>query len=134
MISFTLLGKPITKKNHPMVIHNSNRVYVISSNAFKKYQKECRKQIDEIKGQVITSNVKLTARYYLPTKRRPDLINLLQATCDIISSQKKKGVIIWEGILADDKQIVGFGDSKIVGVDREEPRVEVKIEVVEGEK
>jgi len=112
------------------------RILVIPSNAFKKYQKECRKQIDKLElyfEKPITDDVILTAWYYLPTRRKPDLINLLQATCDIISSQKKKGKIMWEGILADDKQVVSFGDSKIVGVDKENPRVEIRIEVVKSD-
>lgn len=107
---------------------------VIQSKAYREYAKDCRWQINtRYKGKKgITDNVILIAKYYMKTKRYPDLLNLLQGTCDIISNQKAKGKVVWYGIIADDKQIIGFDDSRVVGKDKENPRVELKIVGISG--
>jgi Holliday junction resolvase RusA-like endonuclease len=48
----------------------------------------------------------------------PDLIGVLQATCDIL---EKAGVIF------NDRDITTFDGSRIVGVDKQNPRVEIEI-------
>lgn len=123
---FILYGQPITKKNSMM---RTNWGGVIQSKAYREYAKNCREQIDQNYCQYkqIKSNLILVATYYMRTKRLPDLLNLLQATCDIISDQKRKGVIIWQGIIKDDKQIIGFDNSRIAGKDKNNPRVEIEL-------
>jgi len=49
------------------------------------------------------------------------LLNLLQATADILEKA---------GIIDNDKNIRSFDGSRIAGVDRDRPRVEINIEVV----
>jgi hypothetical protein len=64
----------------------------------------------------------------MQTRRFPDLCGLLQATCDILGSKKnRRKEIIVPGVLLDDSQVKWFADSRIMGVDRENPRVEIKI-------
>ena len=61
----------------------------------------------------------MQALYYMPTKARPDLNNLLQATCDILQKAR---------VISNDKNIVSFDGSKIAGVDKANPRTEITIE------
>jgi len=125
-IEIILYGQPVTKKNSMI---RTSWGGIIQSKAYREYAEDCRRQIDVIyEGQrSITDNVLLTVKYYIKTKRYPDLLNLLQATCDIISDQKKNGVVIWNGIIADDKQIIGYNHSRIMGIDKDNPRAEIKI-------
>ena len=55
----------------------------------------------------------------MPDRRVPDLINLLQATADILEKAR---------VIEDDKNIISFDGSRIIGVDKENPRVEIEIE------
>lgn len=60
----------------------------------------------------------------MPDKRSwPDLVGLLQATSDILTKAK---------IIDDDKWIVHYDGSRIVGVDKTEPRVEIEIIPIEA--
>ena len=55
----------------------------------------------------------------MPTKFRPDLTNLLQATADILEKAR---------VIENDKNIVSFDGSKIAGIDKANPRCEITIE------
>jgi len=57
--------------------------------------------------------------YYMPTKARPDLLNLEQATADILQKA---------GVIENDKNIYSFDGSRIAGVDKANPRTEILIE------
>lgn len=60
----------------------------------------------------------------MPDKRSwPDLVGLLQATSDILTKAK---------IIDDDKWIVHYDGSRIVGVDKAEPRTEIEIIPIEA--
>lgn len=64
--------------------------------------------------------VRVKARYWMPDRRSwPDLLGLLQATCDILEKAK---------IIRNDRDVVSFDGSGIAGVDKENPRVEIEIE------
>lgn len=55
----------------------------------------------------------------MPTNRACDLTNLLEATCDILSSC---------GIVVDDNyKVIAGHDGSRVYVDKENPRVEIEI-------
>ena len=58
--------------------------------------------------------------YWMPDRRSsPDLLGLLQATADILEKAQ---------IIDNDRNVVSFDGSEIVGIDRENPRVEIEIE------
>jgi Holliday junction resolvase RusA-like endonuclease len=57
--------------------------------------------------------------YYMATKRKVDLVNLIEATCDIL---------VDAGVLADDdSKIVVSHDGSRVKLDRDNPRAEITI-------
>lgn len=63
--------------------------------------------------------------FYMPTRRRCDLVNLLESVCDIL---------VRAGVLADDNcRVVAAHDGSCVRLDRENPRVEIDIVPWHGE-
>ncbi len=118
-MKITLHGTPITKKNSQRVIMLHGHPKILPSQAFKNYERECLKQIPAKARQQIDAPVNLRVTYYMPTRRRVDLVNLLEATCDILVSAK---------VLADDNcKIVAAHDGCRVRHDPENPRAEIEI-------
>lgn len=74
-----------------------------------------------IKGKGLNINEPVTVRcmYYMPTRRRVDLVNLLEATHDLLVKYE---------VLADDNcGIIYSVDGSRVLYDKENPRTEVEI-------
>lgn len=119
MINIILKGRPITKKNHQRIVVAGNRRFVVQSKRYLEYESDCLWQIRDQCDVMTKEKVSLQVLYYLPDKRsRPDLINLLQATCDIL----EKGRVI-----ENDRNIVSFDGSRIIGIDSVLPRAEIYI-------
>ena len=113
---YVIYGRPMTKKN-------SMRIYgkrVLQSKAYVKYEREALMQLlAQVKKRYGERAVSLSAHYYMPNRRSwPDLVGLLQATSDILEKA---------GVYQNDGQIVSYDGSRIVGVDKENPRVEVTV-------
>ena len=121
MINLILKGRPTTKKNSQQIVLAKNgRRFVIQSKQYLAYENDCLWQLKiQYKGGVVTDKLNLQAHYYMPTKRMPDLINLMQATCDILEKAR---------VIENDKNIVSFDGSRIIGIDKNNPRCEIKIE------
>ena len=82
------------------------------------------------------TGVQVTAKYWLKNKAHyPDLLGLEQATADIMSDDYKtiygKRQLIKRWLLADDRIIKHWGDSRIAGIDSGNPRVEITITPME---
>lgn len=59
----------------------------------------------------------------MPDNRsKPDLINLEEATADILEVA---------GVVENDRNIVSWDGSRIMGIDRDNPRVEIEIQEVQ---
>lgn len=121
---FSILGAPITKKNSQQILTNraTGRPFIMPSKQYKEYEKASLAQLSCVKtlqAEPIAEPVNLQCTYYMPTKRKTDLCNLLEATCDILVSA---------GVLADDNStiVVGHDGSRVLH-DKENPRVEVCI-------
>ena len=116
-----LKGRPITKKNSQRIIQARGRVMVIPSKQYMEYLADCRWQLNVLRlGEMrISSPINLKCVYYMPTRHRVDLVNLLEATCDIL---------VECGLLADDNsKIVVSHDGSRVEYDKNNPRVEIEI-------
>lgn len=115
----TLKGPPRTKKNHQRILNGfGGRPFVAPSKEFVDYQELCLRQI-KTPQMAISEAVNVKAVYYMPNRRRVDLVNLLEATCDIL---------VKAGVLADDCAAVVAGhDGSRVLLDRQRPRVEIEI-------
>ena len=118
VIDITLKGRPATKKNSGRIISRNGKPIIIPSEAYKNYEDACMWQLARKKLH-ISGIIVVECKYYLPNKRSwPDLIGLLQATSDILTKAK---------VIDNDKWICSYGDSCIAGIDKENPRVEIRI-------
>lgn len=124
VIKFTIKLPPITKKNHQQLIFNRNTGHrmVIPSPQYKQYEHDAAWFMPPTKAEG-TVNVK--ALFYMPTHRRVDLVNLLQALLDIL---------VKYGVIEDDNSnIVVSVDGSRVLYDKENSRTEVEITEVNNE-
>ncbi|MBQ5658015.1 MAG: RusA family crossover junction endodeoxyribonuclease [Peptococcaceae bacterium] len=125
MIQIVIKGRPITKKNHSRIVKAGNgRSYVVPSKEYKVYEEMALWQIHG-KGSGIDVPCNVKCVYYMPTKHRVDLVNLLEATMDIL---------VTAGVLADDNsRIVAGHDGSRVLYDKSNPRVEITIERMDAD-
>ena len=127
MIRFTIPGQPITKKNSQRVIDvgprcqacgRGRRSRPLPSEKFMAYQDMAGYYLPH-KHEKLEGPFNLKAVYYMPNRRHVDLLNLQEATCDIL---------VHYGVLADDdSRIVASHDGSRVDYDKDNPRVEVEI-------
>lgn len=126
-LCMVLRGAPRTKKNSSRIVVNkaTGRAMVMPSKEYKEYEELCGWSIPAwARALKIDEPVNLKCVYYMPTRRRVDLVNLLSATCDIL---------VKYGVLADDNSnIVASHDGCRVEYSKENPRVEIEIRKKEG--
>jgi len=94
---------------------------IIQSKAYREYEKECLEQINAlgINRMRINFPVNVMCLFFMPTKRKVDLQNLVSAAMDILV----KG-----GVLEDDNCTIVYGnDGSRVLFDKDNPRTEVVI-------
>ncbi len=116
-MKITIQLNPVTKKNSQQIIKIKNRYMIIPSKQYKQYEKEVKQFMPDIKTINYPVNVKCL--YYMKTKRRIDLNNLLEATTDVLVKYK---------ILEDDNSnIVVSHDGSRVLYDKDNPRTEIII-------
>ena len=116
---------PVSKKNSMQIIKLGNRYSLIPSQRYRNYEKECRPYLEGLCLSPINHPVTVKCDYYMPTKRRCDLTNLLEATHDVLTK--------W-GVLADDcRDIVVSVDGSRVYYDKTNPRTEIEITDYIGE-
>ena len=117
---------PITKKNS-QEIHVNRRTgkrFVAPSQNFKEYQNNAGFFIKRAGAYSGKYPVNITCRFYMPTKRRVDLVNLLESIDDILTHYKV--------IVDDSAQYIGGHDGSRVYYDKENPRTEIIISELEG--
>lgn len=117
-INIVINGNPITKKNHMNLIKVKGRIIPIQSKAYRDYEKlfilQCK-----YKNLKIDYPVNIACRYYMETKRRVDLTNLLSATMDCL---------VKAGVIKDDNYLIAAAnDGSRVFFDSKNPRVEITI-------
>ena len=121
MIKFTIPLCPITKKNSQRILINpgTRKPFIAQSEKYKEYEKACGWFIQG-KGKKINEPVTVKCLFYMPTKRRVDLTNLLGAIDDIL--------VKYEVLEDDHSGIIYSHDGSRVLHDKENPRTEVPIE------
>lgn len=112
---------PRTKKNSQQIITVKGRPMIIPSKQYKQYEKACGEYLKHVDPFLSPCNMKCL--YYMPTRRKVDLVNLLQATSDIL---------VHYGILMDDNStIIRSYDGSRVLYNKENPRTEIVLTEVE---
>lgn len=109
---------PVTKKNHQSIVRAKGRLMVVPSKQFTGYQKACEPYMPNLDAP-IDYPIELACKFYMPTHRRVDAVNLMQAVCDILVKYK---------VIADDNSnIIASFDGTRVLYDKEQPRTEITI-------
>jgi Holliday junction resolvase RusA-like endonuclease len=119
-MNFTIPIAPRTKKNSQRIVIVRGRPIIMPSKLYKDYEKECGKYIPILRQlKPINSPINIKCTYYMPTRRKCDLTNLLEATDDMLVHYK---------IIEDDNYsiIVGHDGSRVY-YDKENPRTEIEI-------
>lgn len=122
MIHFTVKLPPISKKNSQQIMVNkaTGRPFIMPSKKYKEYEQQALWFIP--KNIFIDYPVNVKCLFYMPTHRKCDLTNMLEAIDD---------VMVKAGLLADDNfTIIEGHDGSRVLYDKEDPRTEVYIEQI----
>lgn len=124
-MNITIPLTPVTKKNSQRIVLVKGRPMVIPSAKYKEYEKSCALYVYK-RIVPVDIPVNVQCKYYMPTHRRVDLVNLEECTLDIL---------VKYGVLADDNSnIVVAMDGSRVLYDKENPRTEITITpIIEGE-
>lgn len=119
---YTITGRPVTKKNSMRIGLNqkTGHPFILQSQQYQRYEREAVAQLKPHRPQEpIKTPVSVACVYYMPTRRRVDLTNLIAATHDIL---------VKAGILLDDScDIIYSVDGSRVRHDKENPRVEITV-------
>jgi Holliday junction resolvase RusA-like endonuclease len=113
----TLLGRPITKKNHGQIIYAGGKPKIIPSATCLQYVEDCLWQLKGAKKHI--GLVHMIALYWMPNRSSwPDLAGLIQNTQDILQAAH---------VIGNDRDVVSLDGSRIVGVDKQNPRAEITV-------
>lgn len=127
MVKFTIPLPPVTKKNSQRLIKNprTGKIIPLPSKKYAEYEEAALWVIPKKEPPIeVAVNVKCV--FYMPTRRRVDLTNLLEAVDDIM---------VKRGLLADDNcTIIYSHDGSRVAYDKKNPRTEVEITEVHDAK
>ena len=120
-IAFTIPLPPITKKNSQQIAINrkTGRPFVTPSKKYKQYERDALQYIRHVLPFKVEPPVNVKCLFYMPTRRRVDLTNLLEAIDD---------VMVKAGLLPDDDYtVIQSHDGSRVLYDKEFPRTEIEI-------
>lgn len=117
---FIIPLQPISKKNSQQIFVNrkTGKPFITPSKAYKDYERNALFFIPRI--EPITEPVNVKCLFYVGSRRKCDLTNMLEAIDDIL---------VHAGVLADDNYTILSGhDGSRIYYDKENPRTEIYIE------
>ena len=121
-MTLTIPLTPVTKKNSQRIIMAGGRPRIIPSAKYKQYERDAGEYVQRPQ-EPIRDAVNVEAVFYMPTRRRVDLVNLQEALLD---------VLVRYGVIEDDNaNIVASMDGSRVRYDKDNPRTEIRIERIE---
>lgn len=127
MLKFTLNVIPRTKKNSGRIVTSKHgRSFLLPSKLYQEFESDCLPTLQRLKIQygVIDYPVNVKCTFFMQTKRKVDLANLLNAVDDAFTTA---------GLLLDDnRDIVAGHDGSRVFYDKTNPRIEVEITKLEN--
>lgn len=126
MIHFTIPLNPISKKNSQQIFVNRNtgKPFIMPSPKFTEYETAAMYFVPHVWHKAaIDYPVNVKCLFYMNTRRKCDLTNMLEAVDDIM---------VKAGLLSDDNYtIIESHDGSRVLYDKKNPRTEVFIEKIE---
>lgn len=117
-INITIPLNPVTKKNHGQIIMCKGHPIMLPSKPYIEYEKSCKTFLPKLDAP-IDYPINLKCTFYMQTRRKCDIVNLLQAVCDIL--------VKYNIILDDNYTIVSSHDGSRVYYDKDNPRTEISI-------
>lgn len=120
-IKFIIPVKPVTKKNSGRIITRGAYPKILPSKQYEAFEKECLPYLNRVrqKAGIINKPVNIKCVFFMSTKRKVDLTNLLNAIDDSM---------VKSGLVADDnRDIIAGHDGSRVFHDKSNPRIEVFI-------
>lgn len=115
---FTIGIAPKTKKNYSQIIKTKGKTMLIPSKQYLTYCNDCGWFIPKL-DEPISTPVNIQCQFYMKTRGRVDLTNLLEAIDDILTKY---------GYIKDNDCTVVVGhDGSRVYYDKENPRTEITI-------
>ena len=119
---FTIPLAPVTKKNSSNIFLNKNtgKRFIMPSDRYREYEHDFLLLCPNI--PIIDYPINLKALYYMPSRRKVDLINLHEALHDCLV---KKNVL-----LDDNCNIIVSTDGSRVFYDKINPRTEIYIQKI----
>lgn len=132
-VRFVISLAPITKKNSQQIIYlgpkcprcgRGSKVCPLPSAKYRQYEREAYKYMPP-DTDTIDYPVNIQAIYYMPTRRRVDLMNLHEALHDVL--------VKYQVIADDNSNIVASTDGSRVRYDKNNPRTEIEITEVADE-
>ncbi len=122
-LEFTIRGDPRTKKNSQRIIIAGRRRIIKPSAQFEAYAEAAAWQLPRLK-EPISEPVNIRCVYYMATRRKVDLVNLMESTLDILVAGK---------VIADDNSNIAVShDGSRVEYDKSNPRAEITITPATG--
>lgn len=124
MIKIVIVGNPATKKNSSRIVKWGQRYSLIPSANYKAYESDFIAQCikTKVNGKSLDMPLNIACKYYMHTRRKVDLTNLLSATMDCLVKAK---------VIKDDNCTIAVShDGSRVYYDKNDPRVEIEISEV----
>ena len=110
---------PVTKKNSQRIVVVGGRPKVLPSEKYREWEHDAGMFLRGAAWKKIGEPVNVRCLFYMATRRRVDLTNLLEAVDDML---------VHYGVIEDDNsQIVAGHDGSRVHYDKEHPRTEIEI-------
>lgn len=77
---------PVTKKNSQQILKNTGtgRPFIVPSRAYREYAEAAAWCLRTYRLETIRQPVEVKALFFMPTRRRVDLTNLLEALDDVL--------------------------------------------------
>lgn len=120
-IKYTIKLPPVSKKNSQQILTNrkTGKPFIMPSAKYREYEKSAAWFLTPRPPKPIECAVNVKCLFYMPTRRRVDLVNLLEAVDDLLVNA---------GIVADDHcRIIAAHDGSRVRWDKDNPRTEITI-------
>lgn len=123
IMHITIPIAPVSKKNSQRLLKYGGRLMPVPSAAYSRYETAAGYHLRPRPEKPLTGPLEVRCLYYMPTRRRVDLVNLLEATCDVLVKYR---------IIEDDHcGIVASHDGSRVLYDKQHPRTEIYISRLE---
>lgn len=124
-MQIVILGAPRTAKNGntPFFNRKTGKLMAFKKPGLAKWERDAAKQITGAHRKNFTVPCNVAVRVWMDADRRADLVGFIQAANDML---------VRNGVIKDDsgnnpRIVVMHNGSKIEGVDRKNPRMEITI-------